>query len=283
MEMSTRVKLLVLSGLLFSLMALMVNYSAATSETSRGSPAQWAGVLVMILAIVGLFVIVGVFLGWKDPFQRLDSGGLALFVRYIMLALGFSGLVLVMYLIRENTAVKIPSNNSTALNASVNGSAPVQTSSHYNGTQLAPTRQSLPSQYLLYAVLLIVIVVFAYLAAVQYRTYLRKKERREMRLRAELFDRKLDELGLEMFESPREAIVGIYKNAVLWLEYLGMPYQESWTHWEHAEHVKYMHDAFVKLTRLFEKAKYAPEKITWDDARRALEVYREMRRGVNEV
>ncbi|ASA78469.1 DUF4129 domain-containing protein [Thermococcus sp. 5-4] len=281
--MSTRVKLLALSGLLFSLMALMINYSAATSETSRGSPAQWAGVLVMILAIVGLFVIVGVFLGWKDPFQRLDSGGLALFIRYIMLALGFSGLVLVMYLIRENAAVKIPSNNSTALNASVNGSAPVQTPGHYNGTQLAPTRQSLPSQYILYAVLLIGIVVFSYLAAVQYRTYLRKKERREMRLRAELFDRKLDELGLGMFENPREAVVGIYKNAVLWLEYLGMPYQESWTHWEHAEHVKYMHDAFVELTRLFEKAKYAPEKITWDDARRALEVYREMRRGVDEV
>ncbi|NJE61817.1 DUF4129 domain-containing protein [Thermococcus sp. 21S7] len=281
--MSTRVKLLALSGLLFSLMALMINYSAATSESSRASQAQWAGVLLMILAIVGLFVIVGIFLGWRDPFRRLDSDGLTLFVRSLMLAVGLSGFTLVWYLIRENAAVKIPSNNSTALNASVNGSAPVPSPSYHNGTPLSPTRQPLPSQYLLYALLLVAIAVFGYLAAIQYRTYLRKKERREMRLRAELFDRKLDELGLEMFENPREAIVGIYKNAVLWLEYLGMPYQESWTHWEHAGHVKYMHDAFVELTRLFEKAKYAPEKITWDDARRALEVYREMRRGVNEA
>lgn len=283
MEMSTRVKLLVLSGLLFSLMALMVNYSAATSETSSGSPAQWAGVLVMILAIVGLFVLIGLFIGWRDPFQRFEAGGFGFLTGLSMVVAAGAWSMLMLYMRQRGAVPGLPSNNSTALNASVNGSAPVRTSSHYNGTQLAPTRQPLPSQYLLYAVLLIVIVVFAYLAAVQYRTYLRKKERREMRLRAELFDRELDELGLEMFENPREAIVGIYKNAVLWLEYLGMPYQESWTHWEHAEHVKYMHDAFVKLTRLFEKAKYAPEKITWDDARRALEVYREMRRGVNEV
>ncbi|WP_240911815.1 DUF4129 domain-containing protein [Thermococcus sp. M36] len=241
----------------------------------------------MILAIVGLFVIVGVLLGWRDPFQRLDSGGIGLLVRYIVMIVGGLGITLVLYLIRMNSTPKLPSNNTTALNGSVNGSLPLQSTTqspvYYNNTSPAPTRQSLPSQYLLYALLVVAIAVFAYLAVIQYREYLQKKERKEMKLRAELFDKKLDELGLEMFENPREAIVGIYKNAVLWLKYLGVPYEESWTHWEHARHVKYMHDAFIELTRLFEKAKYAPEKITWDDARRALEVYRTMRRGVNEV
>lgn len=134
---------------------------------------------------------------------------------------------------------------------------------------------SLPFRYILYAVFLVAIAVFAYVAVVQYRGLLWKKGgREEMRLKAELFDKKLDDLGLDAFENPREAIVGIYRNAVLWLEYLGIPpYEESWTHWEHARHVKYMHDAFVELTRLFEKAKYAPpEKITWKDAERVLEV-----------
>lgn len=85
-----------------------------------------------------------------------------------------------------------------------------------------------------------------------------------------------------MFKNPRDAVVGIYKNAVLWLEALNLPYKESWTHWEHAGHVRYMHETFARLTALFEKAKYAPEKVTWDDAARALEAYRRMREGLHE-
>ncbi len=286
--MSTRVKFLALFGLLFSLMMLMATQNATTSDLSRGSSAPWAGVFLIVLAIVGLFLIVGVLLGWRDPFRRLDSEGTGFLARYIMITVGGLGIALVLYLIQTNSSPGFPSNNTTALNGSVNGSPPLQSTTqspaYYNNTPPASTfGRSLPSQYILYAVLLVAIAVFAYLAVIQYRDYLRKKERREMKLRAELFDKKLDELGLEMFENPREAIVGIYKNAVLWLSYLGVPYEESWTHWEHVRHVEYMHDAFIELTRLFEKAKYAPEKITWEDAERALEVYRTMRRGVNEV
>jgi len=112
------------------------------------------------------------------------------------------------------------------------------------------------------------------------------KAREERRKKVEIaveFDRKLDELGLEKFSDPKEAIVEIYKNAVLWLEGLGIPYRESWTHWEHAEHVKYMHGAFVELTRLFEKAKYAPERLSWSDAERALEVYNKLRGKAREL
>ncbi|WP_258083452.1 DUF4129 domain-containing protein [Thermococcus thermotolerans] len=283
--MSTRVKFLALSGLLFSLMTLMINYSATTLSASEGSSAPWTGVLLIVLAIVGLFVIIGVLLGWRDPFRR-DEGGSFGFLTYFAIVLG--GIVGgVVFRMMKKRPQGFPAND-TSVNGSVNGSLPLQSTTqspvYYNNTPLAPTfRHPLPSQYLLYALLVVAIAVFAYLAVIQYREYLQKKERKEMKLRAELFDKKLDELGLEMFENPREAIVGIYKNAVLWLNYLGIPYEESWTHWEHARHVKYMHDAFLELTRLFEKAKYAPEKITWDDAGRALEVYRTMRRGVNEV
>ncbi|ASJ11423.1 DUF4129 domain-containing protein [Thermococcus thioreducens] len=281
--MSTRVKFLALSGLLFSLMTLMINYSATTSSAPRGSSAPWTGVLLIVLAIVGLFVIIGVLLGWRDPFRRDEGGGFG-FLTYI--AIVFGGIVGgVVFRMMKKRPLGFPAND-TSVNGSVNGSLPLQSTTQsptYHNVSLTPAREALSSQYLLYALLVVVIVVFAYLAVIQYREYLQKKERKEMKLRAELFDKKLDELGLEMFENPREAIVGVYKNAVLWLNYLGIPYEESWTHWEHAEHVRYMHDAFVELTRLFEKAKYAPEKITWDDARRALRVYREMRRGVDEV
>ena len=112
------------------------------------------------------------------------------------------------------------------------------------------------------------------------REELKRKKRIE---RAIEFDRKLDELGLERFSNPKEAIVEIYKNAVLWLEGLGIPYRESWTHWEHAEHVRYMHDAFVELTRLFEKAKYASERLSWSDAEKALGVYNKLRGKAREV
>ncbi|NJE27140.1 DUF4129 domain-containing protein, partial [Thermococcus sp. MV5] len=112
---------------------------------------------------------------------------------------GGLGITLVLYLIRMNSTPKLPSNNTTALNGSVNGSLPLQSTTqspvYYNNTSPAPTRQSLPSQYLLYALLVVAIAVFAYLAVIQYREYLQKKERKEMKLRAELFDKKLDELG----------------------------------------------------------------------------------------
>jgi hypothetical protein len=136
--------------------------------------------------------------------------------------------------------------------------------------------------YLLYGSFVLFVVGAAYFVTVYYRDALKKRERKEMRSRAELFDRKVEELGLDMFSDPREAVVGIYKNTVLWLEVLGLPYRESWTHWEHVRNVTVFRESFIGLTRLFEKAKYAPEKVTWEDAERALELYRRMRRALNE-
>ncbi|NJD98723.1 DUF4129 domain-containing protein [Thermococcus sp. LS1] len=278
--MSTRVKFLALFGLLFSLMTFMLNYSSATSEISRGSEAQWSGVLGVVLAFLMLVFAIEVVLSWKDPFAVFKSGPGKPFIYYVVWALAGIGTLVIGRYIKEISRIRIPVNNTTTLNGSAAPPAPIY---YNNTTTLTPARESLSSQYVLYLVLIAGITVFVYTTVLIYRDALKKRERKEMKLRAELFDKKLDELGLDMFSDPREAVVGIYKNAVLWLEVLGIPYRESWTHWEHAERVRYMHDAFVELTRLFEKAKYAPEKVTWDDAKRALDVYRKMRGGLREA
>jgi len=83
--------------------------------------------------------------------------------------------------------------------------------------------------------------------------------------------------------TPAERVIKMYKNVVAGLVMRGYPYQKSWTHWEHAEHVRYMHDAFVELTRLFEKAKYASERLSWSDAEKALGVYNKLRGKAREV
>jgi len=281
--MSTRVKFLALSGVLFSLILLMLNPTATTTELRRQSPASWAGIGVAALAIVSLVMLIMIALGWRDPFASIEVPLKKPFLYYIVWALGAIGIIVAGRYLGEGMRRAARLLNETN-NTTVQGSAPVPAPAYYNNTTTGvPGREPLSSQYVLYLVLALLIVAFLYTSVLIYRDSLRKRKRKQMKLRAELFDRKLEELGLDMFKDPREAVVGIYKNAVLWLEYLGVPYRESWTHWEHAERVGYMHEAFVELTRLFEKAKYAPEKITWEDAERALEVYREMRRGVDEV
>ncbi|AFN03310.1 hypothetical protein PFC_01695 [Pyrococcus furiosus COM1] len=100
------------------------------------------------------------------------------------------------------------------------------------------------------------------------------RKTRQIKRELEAFDKKVDDLGVDAFSDPREAVIEFYRKAVLWLEILGIPYRESWTHWEHAKKVEYKKKAYVELARLFEKAKYAPEKVTMDDARRAYELYK---------
>jgi len=281
--MSVRIKFAAVSMFLFVLMVLMFNGSSVTSPSSGSSPAQWSGVLMLIVAVVLIILGIEVLLTWRDPFVRFKYQGKPLYY-YIIWALSGIGMLVVATYFRKAVESGRVMMNSTSNNTSVNGSVVPPSPVYYNNTtQIAPTGEPLPSQYLLYLLLLLALAAFGYTTVMIYRDALRRRRRKKIKMRAEFFDRKLEELGLDMFNDPREAIVGIYKNAVLWLEYLGIPYRESWTHWEHAERVKYMHDAFVELTRLFEKAKYAPEKLTWGDAEKALEVYRKMRRGINEI
>ncbi|CAI1492628.1 Type II secretory pathway, prepilin signal peptidase PulO-related peptidase [Thermococcus nautili] len=152
-----------------------------------------------------------------------------------------------------------------------------------NSTQATKFLNHPVATHLWLVFLLPILLGLVYLTYYYIKLAREKVERKRKIEKAVEFDKTLDELGLERFSDPREAIVEIYKNAVLWLEGLGIPYRESWTHWEHAEHVEYMHDAFVELTKLFEKAKYAPERLSWSDAERALEVYNKLRGKAREL
>ncbi|ASJ09821.1 hypothetical protein A3L12_00130 [Thermococcus sp. P6] len=274
--MSARLRFSLILGVLLSLMTLMMDYSAATSEIPRGGEASWAGVLLMVLATAGLLIILGLFLGWRDPFRR-DEGFAIDFRSYLtIIAAGVIVVLLLRLIVAFPGEIKktISNYSTTGLHHLTVPTVP------RNVTESAG--RSMSQVYVPYALLLAAVVVFIYLAFIQYRGYLRRKEKVEIKLKAELFDRKLDDLGLDAFKDPGEAVIGIYRNAVLWLDYLGIPYEESWTHWEHASRVGYMRDAFVELTGLFEKAKYAPERVSWKDAEKALEAYLTMRRGVHE-
>ncbi|WP_197463562.1 DUF4129 domain-containing protein [Thermococcus peptonophilus] len=174
----------------------------------------------------------------------------------------------------KNTIRVSPSSNVTA-------SGPLIAS---NRTFHGVVTPSSPLRTHLYIFALIPIAIgVGYISYYYVRLALKEVERKKKVKIAVSFDRKLDELGLDQFNDPKEAIVQIYKNAVLWLEGLGVPYQESWTHWEHAEHVNYMRILYLDLVKLFEKAKYAPERVEWKDAEKALEIYLELRGKAREV
>ncbi|RLF91142.1 hypothetical protein DRN82_02625 [Thermococci archaeon] len=144
-----------------------------------------------------------------------------------------------------------------------------------NATVIPPSllHQKYSSPILFYLPVLLLIFVFV-LGLINTTSELREvRKKREVKKHLQEFDKKLEEKGLDLFSNPREAVIELYKKAVLWLEMLGIPYKESWTHWEHAEKVMYKRKAYVELARLFEKAKYAPEKVTLEDAKRAYRLY----------
>ena len=228
--------------------------------------------------------------GIKKRFERNDDFTLKHFIASLLFGLILSAIFKLLFT-GTNTVARNTTNgtkvNCTPVNGLVNltnctvpSVGPLSTSGNNSGLKYSST----PIATHLWMVFLIpVLFAFIYLGYYYYRLGREELKRKRKIEKAIEFDRKLDEFGLEKFSDPREAIVEIYKNAVLWLEGLGIPYRESWTHWEHAEHVKYMHEAFVELTRLFEKAKYAPERIDWSDAERALNVYNRLRGKAREL
>ncbi|AEC52334.1 hypothetical protein PNA2_1419 [Pyrococcus sp. NA2] len=128
-------------------------------------------------------------------------------------------------------------------------------------------------EFTLYIPIILFLMVLVILSLSASKRVVMISERRKIKKELKAFDSKLDEKGIDLFSNPREAVVELYKKAVLWLEILGIPYRESWTHWEHASKVTHKRSAYVELARLFEKAKYAPEKITVDDAKKAYNLY----------
>ncbi|WP_456443629.1 DUF4129 domain-containing protein [Thermococcus sp.] len=285
--MSTRANIAVLFGLIVALMVLLMNYSAGTGPLEKHPLNLEVTKVLIILDTIGIAAALLVLASWKDISgkRRVElSGEEGLLVRSLLVLFGIG----LLYLSTRGRS-GIPRVNFTPINntalTNTNGSpinyTPIQATHFENLTGSGPTF-GIPSGYLFYLGAALVAAGFLYFGVVYYRDALKKRKRKEMRERALKFDRKVEGLGLEAFSDPREAVVGIYKNAVLWLEVLGIPYKESWTHWEHVRHVSLFKETFSGLTRLFEKAKYAPERVTWDDAKKALELYRKMRGVIDE-
>jgi hypothetical protein len=266
-------------------MAAMMRYGISDKPLPPGRSFSYWGIAIVLAAAVGLVVIILVFLGWVDPFDKLKyEMGLGSILGNGILIIGAVGFLALAMLMKPRANMMAVNQTSNTSNITANGTTPIGpliSSNNASGLKTSgnPTVVGLDVVFL--ALIVLSIVLFAVFAIRYYRVLALRRKRKHMMEKAREFDRKLDEIGLELFKDPREAVVGIYKNAVLWLEALGIPYQESWTHWEHAEHVRLTHETFVALTRLFEKAEYAPEKVTWEDAKKALELYSKMKGGVN--
>jgi len=285
--MSIRVKIATLFGLVIAFMTLLMNYSAETGQLEKHplGTSMWTITKgLFVLDVIGLIVAALVLMSWRDiPHKRIVNTDENYTLGWLLMLVG--GIVALYFFAsrQKGEHITIILNNTSNI---TNGTAlanyhPLNAHGFGNVTNTTATG-SIPPDYLLYTGFIIIALGFIYFGVVYYRDALKKRKRKEMREKALKFDRKVEELGLDAFSDPKEAVVRIYKNAVLWLEVLGIPYSESWTHWEHVEHVNIFRKAFTTLTRLFEKAKYAPERVTWEDAKRALEVYRRMRGVIDE-
>ncbi len=285
--MSTRAKIAALFGLLIAFMTLLMNYSAETGGLEKHALGISMWTITKGLAVldaIGLIVAVLVIMSWRDiPHKRIFNTDDNYTLGWLMMLIG--GIIALYFFTSRQKGEHVTlvlNNTSNSTNGTVPANYHPLNAHDFGNVTNTTTTGSIPPDYLLYAGFVLIALGFVYFGVLYYRDALKKRKRKEMRERALKFDRKVEELGLEAFSDPREAVVEIYKNAVLWLEVLGIPYKESWTHWEHVEHVNVFKKTFTTLTRLFEKAKYAPERVTWEDAERALEVYRRMRGVINE-
>jgi hypothetical protein len=295
--MSTKARFIALLTVVVILMSFLMNSHSFSAPHRRSTqPADLVIVIVIAGTLVSLVLLIVLALYFRDiPGAKKKFGKdeghtwrhlMASVVLVITLSIFFK-----FFSSGNGTAASRGLVNGTILCTSSSGllnltnctppsSGPLLTA---RGNS-SPSFSSTPvSTHLWMVFLLPVLFSLAYAGYYYYNLGREELKRKKKIERAIEFDRKLDGLGLEGFSNPKEAIVEIYKNAVLWLEGLGIPYRESWTHWEHAEHVRYMHDAFVELTRLFEKAKYASERLSWNDAEKALEVYNKLRGRAREI
>ncbi|WP_461866518.1 DUF4129 domain-containing protein [Thermococcus sp.] len=275
--MKLRAKTLLLFITLFALMTLMLNYNSSISEIRRGSRNYYlVGAFFGIFVIAATVFILVILLGQGDfvASKRLNSYNYSAlkWVIYSVIAviLVFSPLIYYVY------TKPLPHQGNTTVNKTlINGTYHV---SYYNKSIGQPTGRFAGSSVLyLYALFAVLAVIASYMVFVFYRDMLAKRRVKKLREKVKAFDIRLQEKGIDFLGDPNEIVVALYKNAVLWLEILGIPYKKSWTHWEHVKRVRYKHDAFVELTRLFEKAKYAPEKVTRGDAYKAYELYMKIR------
>ncbi|WP_148221128.1 DUF4129 domain-containing protein [Thermococcus barophilus] len=264
---------LALFSVLFLLMALIMSGQAKIEEIPKGSQNYyWVGLFFGIIVIAAGFIIIQILLSWQDlPTKRRNEGInqqiiVAIFAGTLMLSLPL------LYMAYKAQLSPMVANNTTTQGVYVvNGSYHV---TYYEKYFRNPVfQESSNVGVILYGVFGVVSATLVYLSMVFYKDLSAKRKIKKLKKEVQEFDKRLKEEGISFIGDPKDIVVKLYKNAVIWLEILGIPYRESWTHWEHAKRVRYKHDAYVELARLFEKAKYAPEKVTMEDAKRAYELY----------
>ncbi|ADT84880.1 hypothetical protein TERMP_01905 [Thermococcus barophilus MP] len=254
-------------------MALIMSGQAKIEEIPKGSQNYyWVGLFFGIIVIAAGFIIIQILLSWQDlPTKRRNEGInqqiiVAIFAGTLMLSLPL------LYMAYKAQLSPMVANNTTTQGVYVvNGSYHV---TYYEKYFRNPVfQESSNVGVILYGVFGVVSATLVYLSMVFYKDLSAKRKIKKLKKEVQEFDKRLKEEGISFIGDPKDIVVKLYKNAVIWLEILGIPYRESWTHWEHAKRVRYKHDAYVELARLFEKAKYAPEKVTMEDAKRAYELY----------
>ncbi|WP_048148550.1 DUF4129 domain-containing protein [Palaeococcus ferrophilus] len=104
--------------------------------------------------------------------------------------------------------------------------------------------------------------------------YILHRRRGRFSLENVRFDPRLEFDAIE--GTPEERVIVMYKNVVAGLVTRGYPYQKSWTHWEHEEHLRKIFPDLSDLhtlTAVFEKARYG-RSLTPEDVERAKKSYR---------
>ncbi|AIF68535.1 hypothetical protein PAP_00440 [Palaeococcus pacificus DY20341] len=260
--------------------ALIILMSALTSHTvgygEEGVHRDFSTISTtafLITVILAAIFLVLLFLIMRDPFQQKPKEDRSAWLTLLAYAVVF-GFGLVIFLIGRPKLR--PIQNATALNgtSSFSGSYIPNKAVNYSPLVkrafMSDSLVSLITLFLLFGT----IIVFSGIMIVRLHKAMRiKRMKREL----ENFDRKIEEEGIKFIGKPEDIVVELYKKAVLWLEVLGVPYKASWTHWEHYSFVKHKREAFKNLTSLFEKAKYAPERVTMKDAETAYNLYRIIR------
>lgn len=240
--MNAKVRFISLLIVLILLTSLLMNASEINAPAKRNSRAgDFMGLILAVLFVDALLLLILIAYyrydrfsakRRKDVVSEVDIFSVILYSIFLPLLILFFG-----------KAVAARSSKGLVLNSTV--SSPTA-SPDMILHRVVSSQRSIS----LYSLFLIPIFVGVGYLAYHYVVAWSEEVRRKKKLETAIsFDRKLDDLGLDQFDGPRDAIIQIYKNAVLWLEALGIPYQESWTHWEHAEHVNYMRNFYSELVR----------------------------------
>ncbi|WP_456450137.1 DUF4129 domain-containing protein [Palaeococcus sp. (in: euryarchaeotes)] len=267
----------------FALLILLISAllpSRATSTPIEGSSGVYTYLSMCVFygfLLVGILILLEILLMYRDPFDRRKSDfDWKRTLEYIIIGAGI-GVTTLYSLLSKGKDTPPVANNTTnitigkALTSGGTVSSRITENATWFGYKVSSGN----------ALGWLIIPTLFFVACMGIWFYPRlRRARRTWKIERELksFERKMEEES----GAPDEIVVESYKKAVLWLEALGVPYRDSWTHWEHAKIVQYKKNAFKELTALFEKARYAPSKVTMEEAKRAYELYKTIRGDRNE-